>query len=89
MFKRMVHTVTVTGDAVEVGDVITVGGISHAVCDMREVSPQRRSLRFEDGNVYVLGDQTRIEVTRTYLIAARPRSWSAAALSRPMVAQPA
>ncbi|GAA2730693.1 hypothetical protein GCM10010360_12640 [Streptomyces nogalater] len=67
MTQEIVHTVTVTGDHVRRGDVISVGGIPHAVADVREVGGQRKLLQFEDGNAYVLSRAVIIEVTRVYV----------------------
>lgn len=62
--RRRITTVTVTGDGVLVGDVITVGGIPHVVRDVRGVQPARKRVEFEDGNAYVLGRHHPIEVAR-------------------------
>jgi hypothetical protein len=67
----LTQTLTVTGDAVHRGDVISVGGIAHQVRDIREVHPQRKRLEFEDGNVYVLGVRVTIKVTRICLDTTR------------------
>jgi hypothetical protein len=60
----LVH-VTTTGDGVRPGDVIIVGGIPHAVQDVRELAGSRKRLQFADGNAYVLGRSLTIEVMRT------------------------
>ena len=57
---------TTTGDGIRPGDVIAVGGIPHAVEDVRELAGSRKRLQFADGNAYVLGRSMTIEVTRTY-----------------------
>ncbi|MFE7276129.1 hypothetical protein [Streptomyces sp. NPDC057623] len=54
----------ITGDCIRIDDVISVGGIPHAVADMRDVSPHCKRLQFQDGNVYFLPRSTAIEVTR-------------------------
>ncbi|MBL1118831.1 hypothetical protein JK364_41690 [Streptomyces sp. 110] len=80
----LVQTVTVTGDRVRPGDVIAVGGIPHAVEDVRELVGNRKRLQFADGNAYVLGRSITVEVTRTYIpvhgrphTPQRPRSMAA------------
>lgn len=67
MSQEIVQTVTITGDSVRRGDVISVGGIPHVVADVREVNGRRKLLRFEDGNTYVLPRVMTIEVTRVYI----------------------
>lgn len=60
-------TVTITGDGIRINDVISVGGIPHAVADMRDVSPNCKRLQFQDGNAYVLPRSMAIEVTRVVM----------------------
>lgn len=66
MAQEIVQTITTTGDSVRRGDVISVGGIPHVVADVRGVGGQRKLLRFEDGNTYVLSRAMIIEVARVY-----------------------
>ncbi|GAA0422908.1 hypothetical protein [Streptomyces luteireticuli] len=62
--RHRLSLVTVAGDGVRVGDVVSVGGIPHRVKDVRCVFPARARLEFEDGNVYVVGRSHPIEVSR-------------------------
>ncbi|MEV6163409.1 hypothetical protein AB0L71_16020 [Streptomyces sp. NPDC052052] len=62
--QTVARNVVVTGDGVRVGDVISVGGTPHTVCDVRGVQPDRKRLEFEDGNVYVLGRSRPVRVVR-------------------------
>ena len=55
----------VRGADIHVGDSIAIGGLAHTVEDVRSVADgHKRRLEFSDGNVYVLGSNKRIEVTR-------------------------
>ncbi|MCQ8832752.1 hypothetical protein [Streptomyces malaysiensis] len=66
MAREIVHSVTITGDSIRPGDVISVGGIPHAVADVREIAGNRKRLQFVDGNAYFLPRSLTIEVTRIF-----------------------
>ena len=66
MTAPLIETARVTGDAVQPGDIITVGGLPHTVIDVRELANHRKRLQFADGNAYVLGPSVPIEVMRVY-----------------------
>ena len=75
MAQEIVQTVTTTGDGIRPGDVIAVGGIPHAVENVRELVGSRKRLQFADGNGYVLGRSMTIEVTRIYApVHGRPHT---------------
>jgi hypothetical protein len=82
--RPIVVAVEVTGDAVQVGDVLEIGGLPHAVADIRAIhgpdGRHRRRLAFADGNAYFGAPGTLLTVIREY----RPRPAAALAHHRLM-----
>jgi hypothetical protein len=65
MTTATTRVLTILGSEVRIGDIIDVGGNPPRVVDARAMlAASRRRLQFADGNAYLLGGGTRVEVTR-------------------------
>jgi hypothetical protein len=62
---RLIENLTVTANAVRIGDAVPIGGDHHEVVDLRTLPGLRKMLVFADASAYILAADAFITVTRT------------------------